>query len=260
MSADRRPVKLRVGPVGIYIMFGSKNMKTIFRNSKVLTKEASSMLVFKNSDMKEEDLELLRKDRSGFASTPLIDMPEEKRLWRNTHEVGAAMLGNGTAINVLTSKFVDTFAHALNQVKVNENTAVPIYDFFKRVMFTGSATALLGTEIFKLNPDLPKLYWDYDDAFLLTAIGFPKFLYWNGYRARDRFLAATKKWIKAAAPKYDNINPNTEWEESYGSKFTRMMVKALEDGGMSQDGCASAMLSVIWAYASTVHQFFQYSC
>lgn len=156
MSPQQRPVRLRVGPIGIYVLFGDKNVKMIFRNSKVLSKDASSQMLFKNSGMGPHDISIIAHDNSGTGAVPLTDVPEEKRIWKKTHTTGTAHLASGPSVNVLTNKFTQCFARELNKEPKDKTKTVPLYNFFRDLMATGSMVSFLGSKLFELNPDFNK--------------------------------------------------------------------------------------------------------
>jgi hypothetical protein len=246
-SPQQRPVRLRVGPVGIYLLFGAKNVRMIFRNSKVLSKDSSSLMIFHAAGMSKSDAAVLAHDKSGVSAVPWTDTPEEKRIWKKSHDLGTAHLANGPSVTVLTTRFVREFIELLDEQPNGRQIAVPLFDFLKNVMLQASGTSLVGSEIFRLNPDIIKTYWDYDEAFLLTAIGLPKFLYTKGYAARDRMLEASRKWIKSAWKNFDSRDDNSDWEKNFGSRYIRSQAQALASVGIGEDGQASAMLPIIWA-------------
>ena len=239
-SPQQRPVRLRVGSIGIYLLFGAKNMRSIFKNSKVLSKAASTKMIFLNSGMSKEDRVTFENDKSGLGAVSLIDIPEKSRLFKRTHDVGYAHLLNSSAVTNLTDKFVEEFIKQLQEWPQNSPNTAPLFGFLKNAMFKASCVSLIGPEIFQLNPDFAKIYWDFDDAFLLIAIGMP--LYWKGRRARDRMADAVKKWVESAWKNFDEKDSNTTWETNFGSSFARTMIHAMNDGGISYDGQAVAMM------------------
>lgn len=246
-SPAQRPVRLRVGPMGIYILFGEKNLKMIFKNSKVFTKEPSTKMIFKNSGMPQKDRDVFARDTSGLGSTALIDIPEDQRIWKKTHDISHSHLASGRMVTILTQNFTDCFAEELNKVPKDSTSIVPLYGFFKNVMFKASMVATVGPEIFRLNPDLTKTYWDFDEAFLLIAIGLPKFLYWKGHSARNRMLSAITRWIKSAHLNLDEKDKNSDWEKNFGSAFVREEMMAMAHVNISEEGQAASMMSMIWA-------------
>jgi hypothetical protein len=236
-----------VGPLGIYLLFGGKNVKMIFRNSKVLSKDASSQMIFHASGMSKSDSKILASDKSGVGAVPLTETPEEKRIWKRTHEWGISHLANGSSVNMLTLRFMDEFVQQLDREPLGQQFTTRLGDFFKNAMFRASTTSLVGSEIFNLNPDLEDIYWNYEGTFLLMAIGMPRFLYYKGHVARDRMLNASKNWIKAAWKNFDQRDSDSDWEKHFGSAFIRGQAFALQDAGISHDGQAAAMLPLIWA-------------
>ncbi len=207
-------------------------------------------MLFKNSGMAAHDMSIFGQDTSGIGATPLTDVPDEKRIWKKSHATGIAHLASGPSVTVLTNKFVEIFTQELNKELQGETLTVPLYDFFKKAMATGSMVSVIGPEMYRLNPDFNKIYWDYDDAFLLMAIGMPKLVYWKGHAARTRILNATKKWLKSAWENFDQKDVEKEWEPRFGSKFMRSLVSDIESVGVSQEGQASALLTIIWAINS----------
>lgn len=193
---------------------------------------------------------ILAHDTSGTGKIPLTDIPEEKRIWKKTHATGNAHLASGPSVTVLTNKFTECFIQELSKEPKGKTLTVPLYAFFKKAMATGSMTSVIGSEMYKLNPDFNETYWNYDDAFLMMAIGMPKFLYWKGHAARNRMLAATKKWIKSAWKNTDRESPQEDWEPHFGSRFIRQLAENMADVGISGDGQASALLPMIWAINS----------
>ena len=239
-SPQQRPVRLRVGPIGIYLLFGAKNIKTIFKNSKILSKDSSTKMIFHNSGMSRNDEITLEKDKSGIGVVSLMDIPEKRRVFKRAHDVGYAHLLNAPSVTVLTDKFVEEFIKQLDEEPLSRQNTAALFSFLKTAMFKASCISLIGPEIFRLNPDFAKTYWDYDDAFLLIAIGMP--FYWKGRHARDRMSDAVKKWVRSAWKNLDEKVSNSTWEKHFGSSFSRNMMLALDGGGVSHDGQAVAMM------------------
>lgn len=104
-----------VGPIGIYILFGDKNLKMIFKNSKVLSKHSSSKLIMKSSGMRAEDQAIFADDESGIGIVPEVPVPDEKRIWKKTHDTGVSHLASGPAVNQLTNGFMKYFSIELNK-------------------------------------------------------------------------------------------------------------------------------------------------
>lgn len=241
------PVLLPVGPIGIYILFGEKNLKMIFKNSKILSKDSGSKMVMKSSGMKPEDVDVFSRDTSGIGIVPKGDVPPEQRVWKATHDTGVRLLATGPSVNKLTSHFMLSFTKGLNKEPRDHSFTVPLWNYVKKTMFVASTTALAGEEIFRVNPDLVKTYWDFDESFLLIAIGLPKLIYPKGRLRRDRMLEATVRWVESAYENFDERDKDKDWEPMFGSAYMRNMFSDMRNHGVSKHGLASAIVSILWA-------------
>jgi hypothetical protein len=239
---------LRVGPLGIYILFGEKNMRMIFKNSKTLSKDTSTHMLFRNHGMRKSDLEVVAIDRSGYGSVPMVDIPDKQRLWKNSHEVGLTHLANNTSMALLAPKFMNSFIDELNKEPIGQTLLVPMYDYLRKVMFVGSGMAVLGPELFRLNPEIVQTYWDYDEAFLLTIIGMPKLLYPKGHYSRIRLQNAIEKWIRSGWENLDEKGKKSDWEKNFGSRFTRETLYVMKEAGISTHGQAVAVMPMFFAW------------
>ncbi|CZR64820.1 related to cytochrome P450 7B1 [Phialocephala subalpina] len=248
-APQNAPVKLLVGPIAIYVLFGDKNIRMIFKNSKA-SKESSSKLIMRSSGMKPKDQAVFTSDTSGIGIVPQNPVPEEKRIWRKTHETGVTHLASGPSVNQLTNGFMTRFVNELNKNPVGHSFTVPVWDYVKKSMFVASTTALAGSEIFRVNPDLVKTYWDFDEAFLMIAIGLPKLLYPQGPARRDCMLNSAIRWLESAHENFDERDRDPEWDPLFGSAYMRNMIADMKNGGVSTHGQAAALLSIIWAINS----------
>lgn len=246
MSPQKRPVKLRVGPIGIYLLFGEKNVKMIFKNSKVLTKYNSTLVIFKNSGMPQQDLNIFARDTSGWYNTPSIDIQDKDRVWKKTHDITTTHLSGGASVTLLTDKFVENFTIELDKEPLGHTSVMPLHELLKKTMFTASMLALVGPEILKLTPNLVETYWQYDEAFLMIAIGLPKLVYPKG-EVKTKMVAAITKWVTEGWKNLDEKDLDSPWEKNFGSKYIRETAAALRDAGMSDEGQAASLLTIIWA-------------
>ena len=246
-SPDGRPVKVRIGHIGLYVLSGSKSARTIFKSSKSVSKDSAQEMLFRNSGMKKSDLNVFIKDTSGVSIEPRIDLPEEQRIRKHVHTIGHNFLANSSAVESLSAHFLEVFNQQLDTQAIGDTITVPIYQFLKTAMFQASSDSILGTQISKMNPDFVKNFWDYDDAFLTMAIGVPKFLYGKGYQALENILDASKSWIELGWEEFDQKDKEKDWERNFGSRWIRELIFALEKAGVSREGQSIAMLSLIWA-------------
>jgi hypothetical protein len=247
MSPQERPVTLPVGPLRIYVLFGPKNIKMIFKNTKTLSKMEAAWMILRNMGVPREDMDIFESDHSGLAAQSSDKAAAGTRVMKKTHDLGSKYLSNGHSVNILTSRFINHFIDELDKEPLNHQYTTSLYDHFRKAMFVGSTKALVGTEFFSLCPDLADCYWDFDGAFPKVGIGLPKILFSKQYAATERMQEYCKKWVNHAWENFDPDNEEADWEESFGSGFSRNMVKVLAECGITRDGQACAMIPIIWA-------------
>jgi hypothetical protein len=220
----------------------------IFKNSKTLSKDTATHMLFRNHGMQKADLDVVAIDRSGYGSVPMVEISDKQRLWKNSHEVGLTHLANNTSMALLAPKFMHSFLDELNKEPIGQITVVPVYDYLRKVMFVGSGMAILGPELFRLNPDVVQTYWNYDETFLLTVIGMPKLLYPKGHYSRIRLGNAVERWIRSGWKNLDEKDKNSDWEKNFGSRFTRETLTVMNEAGISHHGQAVAVMPMFFAY------------
>jgi hypothetical protein len=247
MSPQERPVALRAGPISIYVLFGPKNIKMIFKNSKTLSKVEATLMILRNTGMAKKDMEIFDSDKSGLSTQPSDKLAAGNRVMKLTHDLGTKYLSNGHCVSMLTTTFVNHFVDELDKTPFDYEFTTSLHDHFKKAMFVGSTKSLIGTKIFDLCPDLVNHYWEFDDGFLRVAVGLPKILFSKQYASAERMQEYCKSWVNHAWDNLDPENKEADWEENFGSSFSRNMVKVLAESGISRDGQAVSMLPIIWA-------------
>jgi hypothetical protein len=87
----------------------------MFKSSKILNKEGPPGMAFRGGgDMPKEDLDLLFRDKSGMGAIPFIEIAEEKRIWKNAHDLAAVYLAAGRPASLLMMKFMKEFVCQLD--------------------------------------------------------------------------------------------------------------------------------------------------
>jgi hypothetical protein len=132
----------------------------------------------------------------------------------------------------------------------HEWALVPINKFLRAQMVMATTMALAGPHFIEECPTFARDLWEYDEAFLTLLLGTPRFLCRGGWDARDRLLAATKRWLARAWTEYDwqdEKNQDLEWEPLFGHRVVRERERALKDYGISLDGRATMEAGMIWA-------------
>ena len=234
-----------MGSVKMYLVFGYDNVQELFRNSKKLAKDGLTRQAFQHTGHRAEGESQSSKGETKNKPIAQIDDAEAALIGKRLHDMQLLLLSQGTEINQITEKFVEIFQDLLDQELHGEVVTWPIFDLLQNVMFKASTMALMGTQVVELNPNLVRIYWEYDEAFLL---GLPELMYPQGDSARDKFLAAVQKYIDAGHENYDwHSEADIAWEENFGCRLFRSCIRELKERGISREDQAGAILSLVWA-------------
>ena len=250
-SPDGAPVRLRLGSIHAYLIFGAHNVQAVFRNSKDLTFEEFALRVAqKVKRLPARDAAILGADKSGSAARPLTDGPNNIRIWRTFHDIYEKNLTGIRAVSLLTNRFVNEFVIQIDTLSVDSVRNVKVNDLLQDSMLKASTRTLAGPALFEIAPDFAKHFWDYDEAFMPLLYGLPRYLCRKGWDARDRALEAVKDYLQRACEKIDwkeTRRCNPDWEENFGSRLVRAREEAMMDCGISLEGRASFELGLIWS-------------
>ena len=274
-SPDSRPVRLVVGSMKMYLVFGAENVAALFRNSKHLARDNLTRQAFHNSNAKiRADVNAAFKDKTaaknrasekdGDACKKIAEIDDEEaaRISRKLHDMQHLILSQPFEIRNNTAEFSDSFQKELLKTLVSNSGNVsaaddetgissyttPLFKLLKQTMFVASTTALMGFRILKENPDLVDNYWAYDEAFLL---GLPELMYPAGNSARDKLLKAVKSYVEGARGRLDiGKDGDVYWNSDVGCKLFRESLREMIDRGIAVEDQAGALLSLVWATAS----------
>lgn len=248
------PLRMRLGLDHAYLIHGTRSVQHVFRCSKELTFEEFALRVaHKVKRLPEKDVALVSKDVSGSARVPLIETPEEDRIWRKFHELYEHHLIGSTAVSGLTELFVGLMNNELDTVCLDRPIEVGIDEFMRKHMFRASTIALAGHGVFDVDPNFADVFWEYDVDFMPLLYGLPKILCRKGWNARDKCLETVKTYLGQA---WQNIDwraaeeTNPEWEPNFGSRLVREREAAMEKYGLGLDGRASFQMGLIWSINS----------
>jgi hypothetical protein len=241
----------------VYFISGAKNIQTIFRSSKSLSSDFLILEVFKTViAMPKRDIAIYEADTSGSFVAPLTPIPEEKRIWRKVHDVQHHHLSNGKPLSILTRVFTVEFEKTLDEMPLNEWTTVPIYKFFRNSMSTASTISLIGSRVFKENPELINDFWAYMEGFMVLFMKLPRFLNPKVWEARDRLTSACVRHLKWLEDRYDRIQTeDPDWDQDLGSRVNRLRDKALFDSGVSVEGRGVQLAGFLIGYVFSFHHF-----
>jgi hypothetical protein len=241
----------------VYFISGAKNVQKVFRSSNSLSSDFLVLEVYRKViGVPKRDLAIYEADKSGSSATPLTSISEEKRIWRQLHQVQHHHLSTSVPLIILTRVFTTEFEKIMDEIPLDEWTTLLVYKFVRTSMSTASTISLIGSGVFKENPNLIDDFWIYFEGFMALFMGLPRFMNPKVYEARERLTAACIKHLKSFEDKYDEIQKqDPDWDEDLGSKVNRLRDKALLDAGLSIEGRGAHLGGYLIGYTFLSHFF-----
>ena len=152
-------------------------------------------------------------------------------------------------VNVLTSKFVETFKKELGLLEGASGR--DLVRTIRDAMFTASTTAFMGSKVLELCPNWASDFWAFDADMLKLFFGFPRFLCKEAHTALEGLLDAGEKWHEAARENFDaEAAKDLDWEPWYGCRFIRERQTMYEKAGMSTRGTVSPDVGFLFGLSS----------
>ncbi|KAK5096250.1 hypothetical protein LTR70_003111 [Exophiala xenobiotica] len=127
-------------------------------------------------------------------------------------------------VNEMTAEFVHSLRQQVSQELKDTSGEISLNKWLRRIMFHASTTALLGSKILEVIPDLEHLFFQFDQDMLSMFFGLPKFMIPKQVANRDKAVNAYIKWHETVAKESDGkiVDPEgVAWEPLYGSRLNR---------------------------------------
>ena len=252
-----------LGPMKAYIIDGASNIQAMFRASTNVSSDIFFLMVQQHIwNSAPDDLAKFANDKSGRQKVPLPASnphPNQKRYWAGMHETVHRYLARTDETNALARSYQRFFAQRIQRFPLSgDPVPVRIHDLLLTDMAHAAITAVNGSLVLELNPDLIRLVWDFDLIASSLVWGLPKFLNPKSWQTRDRLLAATARYLESALRDFnwdaaaDGSDP--EWEPIFGSRYAREFVRWMRAEGFAPQTMAGALtnLTIFGANANSI--------
>jgi len=259
---DTNIVTFRLGPKKVYLVQGAQNTQPLLRMTSDIGSEAAAIFAYKRLfDMSPEDIAKFAADKSSRlkrASPGSVDnLPGGKRYWYGIRRLYDDYMMRPHYANSMADKYYELFSACLEEQPVGEWNTVSLFSYLKENMARSAIVSLCGQRILDLNPDFLKQFWAYDRVVFYLLRGAPKWLNHGPWKARDEFLDSISRALQAAWESFDWSGPaaHADWEESFGSRFSRECVRWARESGLSMRSTRGLMALMIFGYvqASSVY-------
>lgn len=166
----------------------------------------------------------------------------DPKLALTTERIHSNLLLSPSAVNSLTSKFMEIFQERLLRLNTNQDAKeINLYEWIREELFHASVVSLGGSKLTEMFPDISSDFWTWDEGLIGMLFGTPRPFARPAYEARDKLVDKLEKWLKAgyAEPAVEN---DPDWEPTFGARVMRKRHEYYAQQKMSLRGQASADL------------------
>ena len=227
---------LLLGGRKAYILNSTAAVHALFRAKGPTRDQLTEEIFTRSLDMSEMDV---RK----FSS---MEMDSER--------LNQDFLLKTSAVNELTSKFVQVFRDVLAQSDATTEGEVGLYAWLRKRMFAASTDALMGTRLREMYPDFEDDFFAFDRDFLSFFFSLPRWTIRSAYRTRTKILDTMEEWVRrmyeecGGAPM--DFENDVSWEPIFGSRAMRLRHTNYVETKMSMRARAAADLGFVFGLSS----------
>ncbi|THC96853.1 hypothetical protein EYZ11_003677 [Aspergillus tanneri] len=151
-----------------------------------------------------------------FPETPL---PKASVTLERVH---SEFLLTAIPVTTLTNKFMECLYEGISEDNRLETSGeIELYAWVKEKVFNASVTALFGSELLRMHPDLHKDFWIWEQNLLTLLFGTPRIFARQAYSARERLLTKLERWLEHGYNHTATIDDSVGWEPYFGAKVIR---------------------------------------
>ncbi|KAL0932811.1 cytochrome p450 family protein [Colletotrichum truncatum] len=232
-------VKLRLGPVRMYLIKGGQQVQTMFRKSATMSSDKFILMVFKDlQGTSKEDVAKFVNDKSGrlkAAAPGHENVPTEQRYWYTLHHLSTTNLSLTENTAHLANKYTEFLGEALAKHPLGEWSTVQLFQYLRKDMGESAIKSLCGTRLLEIVPDFSEQFWRFDSGSFQLLNGLPRWLNPKPAQERDKIARMSEKYLNEVFPTFDweGLSPDTYWEPALGSRHSRELQKWAYDSGMT---------------------------
>ncbi|KAB2572150.1 ZEB2-regulated ABC transporter 1 [Lasiodiplodia theobromae] len=256
-NPELSPLRIKLFTTEVILVRGTQDIKQLWRQSTCSSSTAIFSFVLRYMfGMHKAAARRYAQDDSGAGPQPFPDstIAPHNRVDHNTHKALHRFLeGNGLA--PLFERFQKRLVQRLDALPVGEDEWVEMDDLVdfltKELLLPANLDAMCSPAMLQVNPEFPRLFWEYNEWVAWFSKGIPRFLMRRGYAVRDQLLECVKRWHQHAAEqtRRSGVVPEGEEDPFWGSKFFRERRQVLAQvDDYDDDALASEDLASIWGF------------
>ena len=249
------PVRLKLGPIKMYIVSGSDNIVTLFKSSRSMSTKPGMIIALRNIfGTSPKTISFYASDDTGMSTKPYPGSTcrvEHRIIYYQQNAAHQHLTGPG--LLSMAERYMKVLAEQLSDLKLGEDWTdfADLYEFLQIQVAKASIEAMCGKHILRLNPTFIEDFWAFDRSVGTLLKGLPRWLCPRQYSARDKILSGIKKWHAFAHMHSDcnrTASNDPDWEPFFGHKLVRERQKySMKMDAMDADARASEDLGLIFA-------------
>ncbi|MCJ1247514.1 hypothetical protein MMC30_004728 [Trapelia coarctata] len=204
-----KTVSLLLVGVRTHILFAPSSILSEFRAKHLTRYKHARLLAVNVLGMSQEEAV------KAFPQT--LDLKTDITLER----VHSEFLLTAIPVTTLTNKFMECLLESTTADKSLETgSEIELYAWVKEKLFDASTTALFGSELLRMHPDLHNDFWIWEQNLLTLLFGTPKIFARQAYAARESLLSKLGVWLDEGYNHTAGLD-DPEWEPYFGAKVMR---------------------------------------
>lgn len=179
-------------------------------------------------------------------------MQQEERILFHQHNYTLKGL-SGNGLTTIASHYQEQLLKEFNELSDSigdDWVEVPdLAQFFHQKVTKSALISMYGPHLIRLNPNIVQDLWDFFPFVLGLFLGLPRWILPKAHSLRAKLLDGIMRYYNHAHENYNANGPDEDWEEFFGSQFTRKKHMELWErfGAMGARARAAEDLSFFWA-------------
>ncbi|KAK5709434.1 hypothetical protein LTR17_019785 [Elasticomyces elasticus] len=160
------------------------------------------------------------------------DVDEKEK--STTARIHSEHLLSSSAVNSLTSKFMETFRGALDSdARLEEGDEVNLYEWLWQEVFGASTTALCGSRLLEMHPEFDRDYRVWEENMLAMLFGKPRLFASEAYNARDAAVQKLEAWLEDGYKQPSESGKDPDWSPTFGARVMYKRHEFYKQQGLS---------------------------
>ncbi|KAL3422685.1 Cholesterol 7-alpha-monooxygenase 3 [Phlyctema vagabunda] len=240
----------------LYLIFDTKLASLIYRKSRIFMFDPFTLMAWSVIGATREDLQILEMGAQVERKTAGFIEDDGRRVLYDLHCMSGPAL-TGPSLDSLTALFIETICGEIDKRFPARSDAadgdseweeLDLGEFVKTIWTRASITALFGSHIFTIWPEIERWLWEFDEHFQSLLTKMPRFVLPKAYALLDEAQEKCARWESDAldAEKKGSIDHDPAWDPYWGLRFVGERAKYLIKSGISEKARAGNTAVFLW--------------